>query len=100
MIKRDQDHFLLSSADWNENLALDLAKESNLVLSQAHWHRIHLWRELYFSYGRHAPTRVFIKALKSENSSASMLELMHLFGERPLYTLSFIAGLPKPPHCI
>ena len=85
---------------WDELVALDLAKECQVTLSKRHWEVIHALRDLYLIKGRHSATRVIIKALSTKNHASTMLELMQLFGERPLFTISFIAGLPKPPHCI
>ena len=85
---------------WDEAVALNLAKECQISLSRRHWEIIHALRGLYKINNRHPAMRIFIKTLNSENHAASMLELMQLFGERPLFTISFIAGLPKPPHCI
>lgn len=89
-----------SPFDWNEALALDFARECNVTLSDRHWEIIRALRDLYVTNGRHPAMRVFIKTLHSKNHASTMLELMQLFGERPLFTISFIAGLPKPPHCI
>jgi tRNA 2-thiouridine synthesizing protein E len=100
MILRNQDHFLTNIADWNEQLAIDFANESGIALSERHWEIIRILRELYLKNTRHPSMRVFIKELRSGQHASTMLELMHLFGERPLFTISFIAGLPKPPHCI
>ncbi len=100
MILRDQNNFLMHSADWNEQSAVDLANESGIALSERHWEILRILRELYLKNGRHPAMRVFIKALRSEQHASTMLELMQLFGERPLFTISFIAGLPKPPHCL
>ena len=85
---------------WDEAVALELAKECHIALSERHWEMIHTLRSLYQMNNRHPATRVFIKALNSDSHAGSMLELMQLFGERPLFTMSVIAGLPKPPHCI
>ncbi|MBP9726403.1 MAG: TusE/DsrC/DsvC family sulfur relay protein [Gammaproteobacteria bacterium] len=100
MITRNQDDFLINIADWNEPLAIDLANESGIALSERHWEIIRILRELYLKNTRHPAMRVFIKELRSGQHASTMLELMQLFGERPLFTISFIAGLPKPPHCI
>lgn len=97
---RDQHNFLKNTADWSEPLALDLAKEVNVLLSERHWEVIRALRALYLANGRHPAMRVFAKTLQVSSHASTMLELMQLFGERPLYTISFIAGLPKPPHCI
>ena len=85
---------------WDEVVALNLAKECQVSLSERHWEIVYALRDLYKINNRHPATRVTIKALSTKNHTATMLELMQLFGERPLFTISFIAGLPKPPHCI
>ena len=90
----------MADQHWNDAIAASLAQESGVLLSARHWEVIRIYRELYLSHHRHPITRVFVKALHAESSTASMLELMQLFGERPLATISFIAGLPKPPHCV
>lgn len=89
-----------SPSAWNEVLAFDFAKECDITLSERHWEIIRALRELYVTNRRHPAMRVFIKTLHSKNHASTMFELMQLFGERPLFTISFIAGLPKPPHCI
>jgi tRNA 2-thiouridine synthesizing protein E len=90
----------VSPLDWSEALALDLASQYGIVLSHRHWRVIHTLREVYFRQNKHSATRVFMKALQSQHHTSTMLELMQLFGEQPLFTISVIAGLPKPPHCI
>ena len=89
-----------SPFDWNEVLAFDFANACGVVLTERHWEIIRALRALYTTNGRHPAMRVFIKTLHSNHHASTMLELMQLFGERPLFTISFIAGLPKPPHCI
>lgn len=100
MVLRDQHNFLKNTADWNEPLAVDLADESKVLMSERHWEVVRVLRSLYLANNRHPAMRIFIKALHANSHASTMLELMRLFGERPLYTISFIAGLPKPPHCI
>lgn len=86
--------------DWDESKADDAAKKCGILLSVRHWQIIYTFRELYFIKNHHPATRVLIKALHEANYAATMLELMQLFGERPLRTISQIAGLPEPPHCV
>lgn len=85
---------------WDEVVALDLAEKCQISLSERHWEIIRALRDLYQINNRHPAMRVFVKTLHSKNYASTMLELMQLFGERPLFTISQIAGLPKPPHCI
>lgn len=87
-------------ADWTLQLAAAFASEYSVVLNSRHQTLVEIYRLLYFSRGEHPPIRLFIKKIKEESSAASMLELIELFGDKPLFALSYIAGLPKPPHCI
>lgn len=100
MVLLDKNNFLMDHADWNEQLAVDFAKKSHVLLSERHWEIIRVLQSLYLTNNRHPSMRIFIKTLHSKSHASTMLELMKLFGERPLFTISFIAGLPKPPHCI
>lgn len=86
--------------DWTEERARDIAQQCDITLSDRHWEVIHTLRQLYVVHHRHPPTRIFMKALQPKSHAATMLELMQLFGERPMRMISQIAGLPPPPHCI
>jgi len=87
-------------ANWTLQLATIFADRYSVALGPRHESFLELYRALYFSQQKHPSARSFIKSIKEKNSSATMLELIELFGERPLFVLSYIAGLPKPPHCI
>ena len=100
----ENDNYIIEATtspfEWNEALVLCRAQEVNITLSQRHWEIMYALRELFLAHGRHPATRAFMKALQSQHHASTMLELMQLFGEQPLRTISYIAGLPKPPHCI
>ena len=49
-IKKDDDGFLLDPDDWNEDVAIGIAKSENLNLTEDHWRLIHLIRDYYFEY--------------------------------------------------
>lgn len=86
--------------DWNETIASNIADSCDITLSKRHLDVVHTFRRLYLLNNRHPSTRVLIKALRDGEQTQTMLELMQLFGDRPLRTLSYIAGLPEPLHCI
>ncbi|MCD8525400.1 MAG: TusE/DsrC/DsvC family sulfur relay protein [Gammaproteobacteria bacterium] len=87
-------------ADWTIQLAAALAEECSVIFTSKHQTMVETYRSLYFSQQKHPPLRLFVKTIKKETSVSVMLQLMQLFGERPMFVLSYIAGLPKPPHCI
>ena len=50
LIELDQDGFLLNLADWSETVALALAENEGLVLSDAHFEVIHALRRFHEQY--------------------------------------------------
>ena len=43
----DEEGYLVDPADWNEQVAEALARQENIVLSEAHWAVIRFMREYY-----------------------------------------------------
>jgi tRNA 2-thiouridine synthesizing protein E len=43
----DEEGYLVDPADWNEQVAEALARQENIVLSEAHWTVIRFMREYY-----------------------------------------------------
>ena len=80
--------------------ATDAAERCGIVLSSRHWQVLQTLRALYLAQQRHPAMRTLAQALRDTHTATTMLELMQLFGERPLRTMSEIAGLPPPPHCL
>ncbi len=85
---------------WDNQVASNIARECGITLTSRHVEIINILRDLYCAQHRHPSTRTFIKALRDGQHAETMLELMQLFGEKPLRVISHIAGLPQPPHCI
>jgi tRNA 2-thiouridine synthesizing protein E len=94
--------FLINSADWNENVAEQLAALNNIKLSDEHWEII-LFIRHYYQQFKHLPNaRVFTKAIAKELGEAkgNSRYLHKLFPEGPLKYACKLAGLPKPPTCL
>lgn len=94
--------FLLDLADWNEAVAVQLAAQQGIILTDAHWEIIHFIRAYYQNY-KHLPNaRLFSKAiantLGADKSSSHYLH--QLFPDGPLKYACKLAGLPKPPTCL
>lgn len=101
-IKTNEEGFLLDLNDWNEPVAIEIARLNDLELIDAHWEIVHFIRDYYKSY-KHLPNaRVFSKAIKkalSEEKGTSRY-LQKLFPQGPLKYACKVAGLPKPPTCL
>ena len=101
-IDTDKQGYLLDVADWNTDLAVILAEQENIELSEDHWQVIHFVRNFYLEYKTSPAIRALIKALKAEfgEEKANSRYLYRLFPKGPAKQATKIAGLPKPARCI
>jgi tRNA 2-thiouridine synthesizing protein E len=94
--------FLVNPADWNENIARQLATSNNIKLNDEKWEIILFIRHYYLQF-KHLPNaRVFTKAIAKELGEAkgNSRYLHTLFPDGPLKYACKLAGLPKPPTCL
>lgn len=95
-LARDADGHLANRSDWNEQVALELAKEEGIEsLTERHWLVINFMRKEFEEKGD-APS---IRKLTKE-SGVDTKELYALFPKGPAKKSAKIAGLPKPKGCI
>lgn len=98
----DKDGFLQNQADWNPQVAEQLAMQENLHLSAAHWEVIQCIREYYTAFD-HAPAmRPLSKYLSIHlgKDKSGSIYLLQLFPGSPAKLAAKVAGLPKPPNCL
>jgi len=94
--------FLCNGADWNEQVAEEIANAESILLTAAHWELINFIRYYYQTF-KHLPNlRLFIKAVAKELAveKGNSRYVQQLFPQTPLKSLCKIAGLPKPPYCL
>jgi tRNA 2-thiouridine synthesizing protein E len=94
--------FLVTYADWNEEVAIQLAELNNISLSAEHWEIILFMRHYYLDF-KHLPNaRLFTKAVakKLGDEKGNSRYLHKLFPDGPLKFTCKLAGLPKPPTCL
>ena len=95
-IELDEDGNLKNISDWNEEIAVELAKQEGIdELTDRHWAVINYMRKEYEEKGT-APS---IRRLTKE-SGVPTKELYQLFPKGPAKKAARIAGLPKPKGCI
>ena len=70
------------------------------MLTEKHKKALSVLQAFYETYERHPGMRVLVKKLQAEKLIENTQDLYSLFGEHPLRTMSELAGLPKPPHCV
>jgi len=94
--------FLCVKSDWNEAVAVELARRENIDLSAQHWEILNFIRTFYQDYEYLPNARGFSKAIKNSLGEAQGTSryLQKLFPDGPLKYACKIAGLPKPPSCL
>ena len=92
----DAGGFLLDPAQWDHELAEQIAREAGISqLTDRHWRVIEFMREQFLTSGT-APS---IRSLGKE-SGVPVKELYELFPKGPAKLAAKIGGIPKPRGCI
>ena len=91
----DAEGFLLYADDWTPEVALSIAAELGLQLTDQHWKVIEFVRADMKAQG-HSPGPRRITA----NAGVSMKDLYTLFPKGPGKLVARVAGVPKPKACL
>ena len=93
---------LIDPSDWNETMAIFLAKKEGIDLIDEHWKIILYLREYYFKFRIAPMVKLLIDYLKevTNDRMVNIDNLYTLFPEGPARQGSRIAGLPLPQGCI
>lgn len=102
LIKTDVQGYLKNSAEWHEGLAVLLAAQENIILTDKHWEVIFFVRKFYEQFNTSPPMRILIKGIENAygKEKGNSLYLYHLFPKGPAKQAVKIAGLPKTAKCI
>ena len=101
-IETDHQGYLKVVSDWSPELALIIAKEEEIELTDAHWEVINFVRDFYLEYNTSPAIRMLVKAMAKAlgEDKGNSLYLYKLFPKGPAKQATKIAGLPKPARCI
>ncbi|MDR0805214.1 MAG: sulfurtransferase TusE [Enterobacteriaceae bacterium] len=101
-IETDTQGYLLNSQDWSESMAVVLARQEGIALTEGHWQVIHFVREFYQEFNTSPAIRMLVKAMtqKYGEEKGNSRYLYRLFVKGPAKQATKIAGLPKPVKCI
>ncbi|HQU25623.1 MAG TPA: TusE/DsrC/DsvC family sulfur relay protein [Acidimicrobiales bacterium] len=94
-VERDAEGFLTDPSLWSEAVAVAIAAEEGITLTERHWEVVRFMRHAYETTGAGPNVRLLAKA-----SGVSVRELYALFPRGPAKTAAKIAGIPKPHGCI
>ncbi len=101
-IETDAQGYLKNSSDWQEAIALLLAEQEEITLTEQHWEAIRFIREFYKEFNTSPAIRMLVKAIaqKYGEEKGNSRYLYRLFPKGPAKQATKIAGLPKPVKCI
>jgi tRNA 2-thiouridine synthesizing protein E len=91
----DEEGFLTDPAEWDRDLALELAAAIGIELSAEHWKVLEFLRQDFVTQGETATTRRVqtVGGFPTKDQFA-------LFPKKPAKKMAYIAGLPKPRGCV
>ena len=97
-----KDGFLIDRTEWDRGLAVLIARDEGIELTDAHWELIRFTQNYYEEYHITPIMRILAKAIRKRlgEDKGTSKYLYSLFPEAPVRQLARIAGLPKPPSCI
>jgi tRNA 2-thiouridine synthesizing protein E len=98
----DEEGYLVNLADWNKDIAEEIAKAENVEMSPNHWEVVNFLREYYDEYQIAPAVRVLTKAIGKQlgEEKGNSKYLYELFPYGPAKQACKIAGLPKPTGCV
>jgi tRNA 2-thiouridine synthesizing protein E len=96
VVELDEDGFLVTLDQWNEDVARYLAKEEGVEeLNEDHWKLINYLKGYFAEYSIAPMVRKMTK-----ESGYSLKEIYDLFPSGPAKGACKVAGLPKPTGCV
>jgi len=98
----DEEGYLTDISVWNKDLAVLIAKDEEIEMSEDHWEVINFLRQYYEDFQIAPAVRVLTKAIKKKmgKEKGNSKYLYELFPYGPGKQACKIAGLPKPTGCI
>jgi tRNA 2-thiouridine synthesizing protein E len=98
----DEEGYLVNLADWNEDIANEIARSENVEMTSNHWEVVNFLRQYYDEYQIAPAVRVLTKAIGKSlgEEKGNSKYLYELFPYGPAKQACKIAGLPKPTGCV
>ena len=94
-VQVNDEGFMTNPAEWDKDIALELAKEEGLQLTDAHWKVINFARQKAAESGASPTLRTI-----TSHAGVTTKELFTLFPKGPAKKVARIAGLGKPEGCV
>ena len=86
--------YLINSSQWSNDVALEIAKEEGIELTEIHFKVLE-----YLRQKQSAGDSLTIRAI-NKSGVVDVKTFYQLFPGAPLKKATKIAGIPKPPSCV
>ncbi|TWI50460.1 tRNA 2-thiouridine synthesizing protein E [Pseudomonas duriflava] len=98
----DKDGYLVHLEDWSEEVAEELARREDIILTDEHWEVLQALRAFYDEFQLSPTNRPLIKyiAQRIGPEKGNSLHLNRLFKGTPAKLAAKLAGLPRPTNCL
>jgi len=96
MPERDVEGYLVDPNDWNEDVALVLAQDENIEMTDDHWDVVRFMRDYYDEHQVAADARFAIKHLAERVGREAQKHLFVLFPYGYVKQACKIAGMRRP----
>lgn len=102
VLETDEGGYLQNQSDWSIEVAIQMASEDGIELTDNHWEVINFLREYYDEFKIAPAVRILTKAMakKLGREKGNTRYLYKLFPEGPAKQACRYAGLPKPTGCV
>lgn len=101
-VDADEEGYITDISGWSKELAVLIAADEKIEMSDDHWEIVNFLRDYYEEYQIAPAIRVLTKAAKKSMGpeKGNSQYLYELFPYGPAKQACKIAGLPKPTGCI
>lgn len=91
----DGDGFLLNPEIWNDDVAVAIAKEDGITMTEQHWAIVRVIRRNFEEKGNAPMIRTVCR-----ETGFKLKDIYELFPLGPARGACRVAGLPKPDGCV
>ncbi len=93
-VQTDGEGYLTNLAQWNKEVAVEIAKEEGISLTDKHWEVLNYLQDQFKK-----EVALSIRSI-GKSGVVDIKQFYELFPKGPLKISSKIAGIPKPKSCI
>ena len=91
----DGDGFLTNPEIWNDEVAMEIAQQDGITMTDQHWSIVRVIRSNYEEKGNAPMIRTICK-----ETGLKLKDIYELFPLGPARGACRVAGLPKPDGCV